>query len=125
MNNKVFKPLGITAAYSPKFLPSGTSAKDLLAPDGKVKISVKTDRNRAYNNKADPKGNNGYTVGKLYINAESLTKLAQMMYYGGTLNGVRILKTKTVKLMEAQQKGLADSRYGLSTVRLDQFDRGT
>ena len=125
LNRKVFKPLGITAAYNPKFLPAGTPTKDLLNPKGKVQISVKKDRNRAYNNKADPEGNNGYTVGKLYINAESLTKLAQMMYYGGELNGVRILKSKTVKLMESDQKGLAESKYGLSTIRLDQFDRGT
>lgn len=125
LNRKVFKPLGITAAYSPKFLPAGTATKDLLNPKGKVQISVKRDRNRAYNNKADPEGNNGYTVGKLYINAESLTKLAQMMYYGGELNGVRILKAKTVRLMESDQKGLAESKYGLNTVRLNQFDRGT
>ena len=83
------------------------------------------DKSRTYNNNPDPKGNNGYTVGKLYINAVSLTKLAQMMYYGGELNGVRILKADTVKLMEADQRGLASSRYGLSTVRLNQFDRGT
>ncbi len=125
MNRKVFKPLGITAAYSPKFLPSGTKTKDLLNPKGKVQISVKKDLNRSYNNTADPEGNNGYTVGKLYINAESLTKLAQMMYNGGELNGKRILKSSTVRLMEADQPGLAESKYGLSTVRLDQFDRGT
>ena len=125
LNRKVFKPLGITAAYSPRFLPAGTPTKDLLNPKGKVAISVKKDRNRVYNNTADPQGNNGYTVGKLYINAESLTKLAQMMYYGGELNGVRILKTKTVQLMESDQKGLSESKYGLSTVRLNQFDRGT
>ena len=47
------------------------------------------------------------------------------MYYGGELNGVRILKAKTVQLMESDQKGLAESKYGLSTVRLNQFDRGT
>ena len=124
LNEKVFNPLGLTAAYSPKFLPAGTDTKDLLDPEGKVAISVKKDRNRAYNNKADPKGNNGYTVGKLYINAESLTKLAQMMYYGGELNGVRILKAETVKLMESDQPLVAESRYGLSTVRMKQFDRG-
>ncbi len=125
LNKKVFKPLGITAAYSPRFLPSGTPTKDLLNKKGKVEISVKRDRTRAYNNRADPLGNNGYTVGKLYISAEGLTTLAQMMYYGGELNGKRILKAKTVNLMESDQKGLAESRYGLSTVRLDQFDRGT
>lgn len=124
LNQTVFRPLGLTAAYSPKFLPSGTKTKDLLDPQGKVQISVQKDRNRTYNNKADPKGNNGYTVGKLYINASSLTKLAQMMNNGGELNGVRILKPQTVKLMEAEQTGLAESRYGLSTVRLTQFDRG-
>ena len=125
MNSKVFKPLGLTAAYSPKFLPSGTATKDLLNPQGKVQISVQKDRNRDYNNKADPKGNNGYTVGKLYINAESLTYLAQMMCNGGELNGNRILNKETVKLMEADQPLLTESRYGLGTVRLKQFDRGT
>ena len=125
MNQKVFAPLGLTAAYSPRFLPAGTAARDLLNPNGKIQISVQKDRNRAYNNKADPKANNGYTVGKLYINAASLTKLARMMLNGGELNGVRILNAETVRLMESEQKGLAESRYGLSTVRLQQFDRGT
>lgn len=125
LNEKVFKPLGLTAAYSPKFLPAGTATKDLLDPNGKVSISVKKDRNRTYNNKADPKGNCGYTVGKLYINAESLTRLAQMMYFGGELDGVRILETETVKLMESDQPLVAESRYGLSTVRMNQFERGT
>ena len=125
MDQKVFGPLGLTAAYSPKFLPSGTACKDLLKANGTVDISVQKDRSRTYNNKADPKGNNGYTVGKLYINAASLTKLAQMMYYGGELNGVRILRASTVNLMEADQPGLAESRYGLGIVRLYQFDRGT
>ena len=125
MNQKVFAPLGLTAAYSPRFLPAGTAARDLLNPNGKIQISVQKDRNRAYNNKADPKANNGYTVGKLYINAASLTKLARMMLNRGELNGVRILNAETVRLMESEQKGLAESRYGLSTVRLQQFDRGT
>ena len=125
MNSKIFKPLGLTAAYSPKFLPTGTPTKDLLNKKGKTEISVKKDRNRPYNNKADPEANNGYTVGKLYIDAESLTKLAQMMYNGGILNGVRILKESTVRLMESDQETLAESKYGLSTVRLTQFDGGT
>ena len=125
LNQKVFKPLGLTAAYSPVFLPAGTVCKDLLKSNGRIDISVQKDRNRKYNNKADPKGNNGYTVGKLYINTASMTKLAQMMYNEGELNDVRILKPSTVSLMEADQKLLADSPYGLSTVRLNQFDRGT
>ena len=125
LNRTVFKPLGVTAAYTPKLLPEGTATKDLLDPDGKVAISVKADRNRTFNNYADPAGNNGYTVGKLYINASSLTILAQMMLGGGIYNGIRILKQGTVELMEADQPGLGASRYGLSTVRLNQFKRGT
>ena len=125
LNRKVFQPLGLTAAYSPKFLPDGTATADLLNAKGKVEISVQKDLTRKYNNKADPKGNNGYTVGKLYISAESLTKLAQMMLFDGELYGVRILKPGTVRLMESDQRGLAESRYGLSTVRLNQFERGT
>ncbi|MBQ4437030.1 MAG: peptidoglycan-binding protein [Clostridia bacterium] len=125
MDRTVFKPLGLTAAYTPKLLPSGTVTKDLLDKNGKTAISVKTDINRTFNNKADPKGNNGYTVGRLFINTDSLTRLAQMMLAGGELDGVRILNTDTVALMEADQPGLAESRYGLGTVRLTQFDRGT
>lgn len=125
MDRTVFQPLGITAAYTPKLLPAGTATKDLLDSKGKAAISVKTDMSRTFNNFADPKGNNGYTVGKLYINASSLTVLAQMMLGGGIYNGVRILDEGTVELMESDQPGLAASRYGLSTVRLNQFDRGT
>ena len=125
MDRTVFKPLGLTAAYSPKYLPAGTPTKDLLKTNGQVGLSVASDRNYNYNNKADPRGNNGYTVGGLYINAVSMTKLAQMMLSGGELNGVRILSRSTVSLMEADQPGLAASPYGLSNVRQTQFPRGT
>ena len=125
LDRMVFKPLNLTAAYTPKLLPDGTATKDLLNAKGKAAITVKQDRNRKFNNRADPEGNNGYTVGKLYINAASLTTLAQMMLNGGILNGTRILKEDTVALMEADQPGLAESRYGLSTVRLPMFARGT
>ena len=47
------------------------------------------------------------------------------MYNGGELDGVRILKSTTVKLMESDQKLLAESPYGLSTIRLNQFELGT
>ncbi len=125
MARTVFKPLGLTAAYSPKYLPVGTPTKDLLKTNGSVGLSVADDLNYNYNNTADPRMNNGYTVGGLYINTESLTKLAQMMLSGGELNGVRILNRATVSLMEADQPGLASGKYGLSTIRLSQFPRGT
>lgn len=125
LNRTVFQPLGLTAAYSPAFLPSGTAAKDMLYTNGRVGISVASDRRHSYNNMADPKGNNGYTVGRLYINTASLTKLARMMLNGGELDGVRILNSETVSLMEADQPGLAKSPYGLSNVRHSQFPRGT
>ncbi len=125
MNRTVFTPLGITAAYTPKMLPAGTDTKDLLDKKGRVAISVRKDLNRAFNNRADPAGNNGYTVGKLYIDAASLTRMAQMMLNGGELDGIRILKAETVALMESDQPGLADSPYGLGTVRHTQFSRGT
>ena len=125
MDRTVFRPLGLTAAYSPNLLPSGTATKDLLKPNGKAAITVQQDRNRSFNNRADPAANNGYTVGRLFISTASMTRLAQMMLNRGILNGTRILNSDTVALMEADQPGLAESRYGLSTVRLPQFDRGT
>ena len=125
MDRTVFRPLGLTAAYSPKYLPAGTPTKDLLKTNGTVGLSVADDLKFAYNNTADPRANNGYTVGGLYINTASMTKLAQMMLSGGELNGVRILNRSTVSLMEADQPGLASGKYGLSTVRHSQFPRGT
>ncbi len=125
LDRMVFKPLGITAAYTPSLLPKGTKTQSLLSPKGKTQISVQRDINRGYNNKADPEGNLGYTVGRLYINASGLTKLAQMMLSGGALNGVRILKESTVALMEADQPSVAPSPYGLSTIRLNDYPRGT
>ena len=125
MNRTVFAPLGLTAAYSPVFLPAGTATKDMLYTNGRVGLSVAGDRRSNYNNTADPRNNNGYTVGRLYINTASLTKLARMMLSGGELDGVRILQRETVSLMEADQPGLAQSPYGLSNVRHSQFPRGT
>ncbi len=125
MDRTVFKPLGLTAAYSPKYLPAGTPTKDLLKTNGAVGLSVADDLGFNYNNRPDPRANNGYTVGGLYINTVSMTRLAQMMLSGGELNGVRILNRTTVSLMEADQPGLAASKYGLSTVRHTQFPRGT
>ncbi|MBO4837075.1 MAG: serine hydrolase [Clostridia bacterium] len=125
LDRTVFSPLGLTAAYNPRFLPKGTKTRDLLTPAGKTAISVRKDRENPYNNKADPRANNGYTVGRLYISTASLTRLAQTMLNGGELEGVRILDTDTVALMEADQQGLAESRYGLGTVRLNGFPGGT
>ncbi len=125
MDRTVFQPLGLTAAYTPNMLPAGTATKDTLNQNGKVSLSVASDRKAAYNNRPDPRANNGYTVGRLYINTASLTTLAQMMLFGGEVNGVRILKAETVALMEADQPGLARSKYGLSNVQHDQFPRGT
>ena len=125
LDRTVFSPLGLTAAYNPRFLPKGTKTRDLLTPGGKTAVSVRKDRENPYNNKADPRANNGYTVGRLYISTASLTRLAQMMLNGGELEGVRILDTDTVALMEADQQGLAESRYGLGTVRLTGFPGGT
>ncbi|MBR6954633.1 MAG: peptidoglycan-binding protein [Clostridia bacterium] len=125
MDRTVFQPLGLTASYEPGLLPAGTPVKDLLTPTGGVAISVRKEATRAYTLTPDPVGNNGYTVGRLYISTRSLTRLAAMMLAGGELDGVRILREDTVALMEADQPGLARSKYGLGTVRHDQFPRGT
>ena len=124
MDRTVFRPLGLTAAYTPNLLPAGTATKDLLNAKGKPAITVQKDRDRAFNRTADPAANNGYTVGRLYISASSLTKLAQTMLRGGEYGGVRILNAETVALMQSDQPGLAESKYGLGTIRLTQFGGG-
>ncbi len=124
MDRTVFKPLGLTAAYTPKLLPAGASTADLLSTSGAVQISVKKDIEREFNLYADPVDNCGYTVGRLFINASSLSVLAQMMIDGGTYGGVRILNESTVRLMESDTTP-AQSPYGLGQVRLDRFPGGT
>ena len=125
LDRTVFKPLGITASYDPGLLPAGTPTDSLLNPRGGVQISVSRDLSRGYRNRADPAGNCGYTVGRLYTNALGLTRLAEMMLGGGAWNGIRILSEETVRLMEADQPGLAKSPYGLSNVRETRFPGGT
>ena len=124
MDRTVFKPLGLTAAYTPKLLPAGASTADLLSTAGTVQISVKKDIEREFNLYADPVDNCGYTVGRLFINASSLSVLAQMMIDGGTYGGVRVLNEGTVRLMESDITP-ALSPYGLGQVRLDGFPGGT
>ena len=124
LDRTVFQPLGITASYDPGLLPAGTQTDSLLDPHGGVQISVSRDLSRGYRNRADPAGNCGYTVGRLYTNALSLNRLAEMMLGGGAWNGVRILREETVRLMEEDQPGLAESPYGLSTVRETRFPGG-
>ena len=124
MDRTVFKPLGLTAAYTPKLLPAGVSSTDLLSTTGTVQISVNKDTEREFNLYADPVGNCGYTVGRLFINASSLSVLARMMIDGGSYGGVRILKESTVRLMETDTTP-AQSPYGLGQVRLNQFSGGT
>ncbi len=124
MDRMVFTPLGLTAAYTPRLLPSGTSTADLLSTSGAVQISVQKDIEREFNLAADPAGNCGYTVGRLFINASSLSVLAQMMLEGGSFRGVKILEESTVCLMETDTTP-AHSPYGLGQVRLDWFSGGT
>gem|GEM_PF-1200642 len=125
LSRTVFEPLGLTAAYNPRYLPAGTSVRDMLRPTGAVAISARKDRQNPYNNRPDPRANNGYTVGRLYICTASLSRLAQMMLSDGTLDGAAVLRPETVALMEADQPGLAPSRYGLGTVRVNGFPGGT
>ncbi len=124
MDRTVFGPLGLTAAYTPRLLPEGTDTADLLGTDGTVRISVRTDTERDFFLTADPAGNCGYTVGRLFINASSLTALSHMMLGGGALNGVRVLEEDTVKLME-EDVTPAQSPYGLGQVRYGGLAGGT
>ena len=123
LDRTVFSPLGLTAAYTPRLLPEGTATTDLLSTSGAVQISVQKDIDREFSLTADPAGNCGYTVGRLFINASSLSVLAQMMLEGGIWHGVKILEESTVRLMESDMTD-AGSPYGLGQARLNQFPGG-
>ena len=133
MTMRIFAPLGIAAAYHPSLLPSYVQTADMLTSSGSVYMRVQDEINAfdEYNDAPDPIRNCGYSVGRLFISAEGLSRVMRMLLRFGEWNGEDILHTGTVMMMERDQSTVAGSSvtafspYGLGLERVEGLPGGT
>ena len=124
MEENVFKPLGIDAAYHATLVDTPDKVTYIYNRGGTRLI---TGRKASLQDDWDPSVNPEMhfriTVGSLWINGQDLCRLGMLLLNGGELNGVRILKEETVQEMMSSQKGKGcvtiDSPYGLCINRID------
>lgn len=121
MDERVFDPMGIDAAFSPSLLADPEDVVNLYSGQ-KVKQSAKTALAGTYDDTCDPNMHFRTTVGSLWIRPRDLLKLTSALCEGGALNGVRLLEPETVALMTASQSGVGsvtgETSYGLFTNRV-------
>ncbi len=133
MQENVFKPLGINAAYHCALLPDQSDIAPQLGKNGKIAkgISVAMKEISEYDDTCNPRINTNRTSGGLYISANGMIRIISMLQRGGELDGVRILKEETVQLMMQDQHLIpgssvkAESLYGLAMARVKGMPGGT
>ncbi len=132
MQENVFGPLGVDAAYHPGLLKNQEHIAPRLNKDGTVARTVKNSLNSLdeYNDTCSPRENTGMTVGGLYITANGLNRIITMLTRGGAIDGVRILSEESVHMMMADQQDIegtsvhCDSEYGLCMYRVEDDEEG-
>ncbi len=133
MTDHIFSLLNINAAYAVTLLKDQTDIADGLEKSGKLFRSVSHEMREYadYEDTCDPRAHTDRTVGNLYISASGLSKLAQMLACGGTVDGVALLSPDTILLMEQEQDTIdgstvtCKSPYGLGMMRVDGMTGGT
>ena len=133
MQENVFGPLGVNAAYHCALLPDQSDISPQLGKNGKIAkgVSVSMKEFGEFDNTCNPRENTNKTSGGLYISANGLIRIISMLQRGGELDGVRILQPETVQLMMQDQHTLegssvkADSPYGLAMYRVKGMPGGT
>lgn len=133
MQQHVFRPLSVNAAYQAALLPDTADIADRMDKDGTlfqtVKRAMKDIEN--YEDTCDPRWHTDRTVGSLYISVNGMIRLISMLENGGELDGVRILQPETVQLMMQDQDEIPGStvyckgRYGLCLDRVKNMPGGT
>ena len=117
----VFEPLGIEAGYSPQMLPEGARIACLYNQDGSLRRGKNQWAFVEWDEGCDPERHFDITVGDLLIRPDDLCRLGMMLASEGSLNGIRLLRSETVRAMRASQQGetliTADSPYGLCVHR--------
>lgn len=133
MQENVFEPLGINAAYHPALLKDQSDVADMMTKAG----GLSTSASRAianikdYTDTCEPRAHTNITSGRLYISANGLNRIISMLQRGGELDGVRILKKETIEQMMLPQHTVegssvvGESPYGLCLYREENMPGGT
>lgn len=134
MQEKVFAPLGIEAAYHAALLPDPSRLAPRLNRDGSIYRTVSKEIGSfaaEYSDTCDPRNNIGNSVGGLNITADGLCRILCLLEQGGELDGVRILSEAGVAMMIADQRTVKDSSvyckspYGLCVYRATDVTKNT
>ncbi len=133
MQQHVFAPLSVNAAYQAALLPDTSDIADRLDKDGTLhqtaSRALKNIEN--YDDTCDPRWHTDRTVGSLYISPNGLIRIISMLQRGGEIDGVRILQEETVNTMMQDQDEIGGSsvnckgRYGLCLDRVKNMPGGT
>ena len=119
----VFQPLGIDAAYRVWLLDTPTDAALRYNGEGRLARSRSFYASEPYEPQAGPEAHYDLVIGDVWIRGDDLCRLGMMLCQGGTLEGVTLLQPETVAEMTASQQGkggiTADSPYGLCVHRVD------
>lgn len=128
MQEHLFAPLGINAAYSAVLLPDSSQLSYSFTPEHTVKNSassyLKVDA-ADYEDTCDPDRHFRASVGGLYISLKGMETLAAVLAGNGQYQGVRVLSPLSVRTMRQDQSTLPGSSvtgkspYGLNTYRFE------
>ena len=133
MQEQVFVPLGINAAYHAALLPDQSDISAKLKKNGTIYRSAAKELEtfHEYDDSVNPRAHTNITSGGLYISPNGLIRIAMLLENGGELDGVRLLREETVQLMMAEQHLVpgssvrAESPYGLCINRVQDMPGGT
>ena len=131
MQENVFDPLGINAAYHPTVLKDRTDIAAQLNKTGGNVFSAARILQEKYDDTCNPIEHTDRTSGSLYISANGLIRIISMLEQGGELDGVRILKEATIQEMMQDQRTVpgtsvyAQSKYGLCIAKVEGMPGGT
>lgn len=133
MQEHIFIPLKINAAYHAALLPDQADISAKLKKDGTnfrtVEKEIKTFDD--YDDTCLPAEHTDITSGSLYISVNGLIRIVTLLENGGELDGVRILTDDTVQLMMTPQHTIegssvtGESPYGLCLARVENMPGGT
>lgn len=133
MQEHVFGPLGINAAYHAALLPDQTNLSSKLRRDGTSYCSAERELKSisAYDDTCNPRTHTDRTSGGLWISPNGLVRIVMLLVNGGELDGVRLLTGDTVQLMMQDQSTVegssvtGESPYGLCLTRVEGMPGGT
>ena len=133
MQEHIFAPLKINAAYHAALLPDPTDVSAKLKKNGKnyrtAEDEFKTFED--YDDSCLPAEHTDITSGSLYISVNGLIRIAMLLENGGELDGMRILTEDTVQLMMTPQHLIegssvtGESPYGLCVTTVEGMPGGT